>query len=288
MGDQEYLLDNRAAEAGRRFEALSALFDPSTFRHLSELGIDRGWRCWEIGAGGTSVVRWLAERAGPTGRVLATDIDISWATHAAGPTVEVRCHDVARDEPPAELFDLVHARLVLVHVAERDRALRSMVQTLRPGGWLLIEDADPALQPLSCPDVHGSDQELANTIRQGFRALMSQRGVDLAYGRKLPRLLRDAGLVDVAADAYFPLALPACRPLETATINLIRDQLIGNGIATAEEIETHLANVAAGRLDLAQPPMISAWGRRPSSRSEGSRSAATPPLPRDARASGTG
>ena len=25
-----------------------------------------------------------------------------------------------------------------------------------------------------------------------------------------------------------------------------------------------LANVAAGRLDLAQPPMIAAWGRRPS------------------------
>ncbi|WP_431933895.1 methyltransferase domain-containing protein [Nonomuraea jabiensis] len=41
--------------------------------------------------------------------------------------VEVRRHDVARSDPPDEVFDLVHARLVLVHVADRDRALRSMI-----------------------------------------------------------------------------------------------------------------------------------------------------------------
>ena len=259
----EYLLDNRAVEAGKRFEALSALFDPSTFRHLTALGIEQGWRCWEVGAGGTPVVRWLSERVGPSGRVLATDIDVSWAASAAGANTEVRRHDVERDAPPAETFDLVHARLVLVHLRGRDRVLRSIIQTLRPGGWLVVEDADPALQPLSCPDEYGSDQALANRIRQGFRVLMSARGVDLAYGRKLPRLLRGAGLLDVGADAYFPVALPACATLEAATISLIRGQLIENDIATPEEIEAHLANVAAGRLDLAQPPMISAWGRRP-------------------------
>jgi SAM-dependent methyltransferase len=258
-----YLLDNRATEAGARFQALAELFDPSTFRHLSDVGLAEGWRCWEVGAGGPSVVRWLAGRVGPRGRVLATDIDVSWAREAAGASVEVRRHDVARDPAPEQAFDLVHARLVLVHVPDRDAALRNMAGALRPGGWLVIEDADPGLQPLSCPDVQGPAQELANRLRTGFRTLMAQRGVDLEYGRKLPRLLRGAGLVDVAADAYFPLAHPACLRLEAATIRLIRDGLVSHGIATAEEIERHLANVAAGRLDLAQPPMITAWGRRP-------------------------
>lgn len=263
MADHGYLLDNRAVEAGHRFDALSRIFNPSTFRHIDDLGIAAGWRCWEVGAGGASVVRWLAERVGPEGRVLATDIDVSWAQEAAGPTVEVRKHDVAGDEPPAGTFDLVHARLVLIHVVDRDQALRSMAKVLRPGGWLILEDADPALQPLSCLDVQGPAQELANRLRTGFRALLSQRGVDLEYGRKLPRLLRDAGLTDVAADAYFPVALPACAELEIATINLIRESLITHGVAQAGEIDRHLANVAAGRLDLAQPPMITAWGRRP-------------------------
>jgi len=263
VNPNQYLLDNQAPEAGDRFAAFADLFDPPTFRHMTRLGLSTGWHCWEVGAGGTSVIRWLAEQVGPTGRVLATDIDVTWARDAAGANLEVRRHDVVRDEPPGEAFDLVHARLVLVHLPDRDRALRSMIHALKPGGWLLIEDADPALQPLSCIDVTGPEHELANRIRQGFRSLLAARGADLAFGRKLPRLLREAGLADVAADAYFPVALPACIPLERATITLIRGELIAHGIATADEIDRHLANVSAGRLDLAQPPMISAWGRRP-------------------------
>jgi hypothetical protein len=137
-----------------------------------------------------------------------------------------------------------------------------MVDALRPGGVLLVEDADPALQPLSCLEEIGPPQVLANRIRRGFRALLAERGVDLSYGRTLPRRLRAAGLVSVAADAAFPVTHPACNALETATINLIRDQLLDHEIATEAEVAEHLDNVAAGRLDLTQPPMISCWGRK--------------------------
>jgi SAM-dependent methyltransferase len=279
-----YLLDNQQVEAGTRFGALSTIFDPWTFRHIDDLGIGAGWSCWEVGAGGPSVPRWLAERVGPTGRVLATDLDTSWlatdptpgdpsADSGATPRVsgftagdgrvEVRRHDVARDPAPAETFDLVHARLVLVHVADRDAALRTMIETLRPGGWLFLEDADPALQPLICPDEYGPEQRLANRLRTGFRALLKARGADLAYGRRLPRLLRSAGLANVEADAFFPITSPACDVLEAATVEQIRDRLVSEGLATEDEIDRHLASVRAGRLDLATAPMISAWGRRP-------------------------
>jgi SAM-dependent methyltransferase len=257
-----YLLDNQQAEAGERFDALSAIFDTSTFRHIDNLGIRSGWQCWEVGAGGPSVPRWLAGRVARAGRVLATDIDVSWTRQAQSPLIEVRRHDVAADDPPAEAFDLVHARLVLVHVADRGQALRSMISVLRPGGWLLVEDADPALQPLICPDESGPAQQLANRLRAAFRKMLAQRGADLSYGRKLPRLLREAGLAEVAADAFFPLASPACTELEAATVRQIRAGLIAGGYATANEIDQHLSNIATGELDLATAPMISAWGRR--------------------------
>ena len=264
MSRERYLLSNDAPEAMDRFTAFTTLFDPATFRHLDGLGLAPGWRCWEVGAGGTSVVDYLSERVGPTGHVLATDINLSWAAGTAGASnVELLEHDVAAGPPPDGPFDLVHARLVLVHVPERDRALVTMAAALRPGGVLLVEDADPALQPLSCLEEIGPPQVLANRIRRGFRSLLAERGVDLAYGRTLPRRLRTAGLVQVAADAAFPVSDPACNHLETATINLISDQLLDHGIATEDEIARHLANVAAGTLDLAQPPMISCWGRRP-------------------------
>jgi ubiquinone/menaquinone biosynthesis C-methylase UbiE len=263
MPDTDYLLENRKTEAAQRFASLSALFDPGTFRQFDACGMTAGWRCWEVGTGGPGLVRKIAERVGDAGHVLATDIDDSWTREAATSNVDVRKHDVAGDPPPGGLFDLVHARLVLVHVREREHAFRNMLSVLKPGGWLVIEDADPALQPLSCIDVYGPEQELANRIRSGFRALLSKRGADLSFGRKLPRMFREAGLADMAAEAYFPIAMPECVPLEMATITMIRGDLLGHGIATEAEIEQHLDNVRTGALDLSQPPMISVRGRKP-------------------------
>jgi SAM-dependent methyltransferase len=261
-GNGEYLLDNQQAEAGQRFDALSELFNPSTFRHAQAVGIGAGWRVWEVGAGSPSVPAWFAEQVGAGGRVLATDIDTRWLD-SGDPAYEVLRHDVGAEPPPSGSFDLVHSRLVLVHLPQRARALAAMVAALRPGGWILLEEADPALQPLVCPDRVGPEQELANTLKRGFRALLEARGVDLAYGRTLPRLLRDVGLVTVQSDAYFPMGGPACSELERATVEQVRDALIAAGIATAAEIKLHLRNVASGHLDLATSPMVSAWGRRP-------------------------
>src|SRR5215217_8216005 len=112
--DDGYLLSERA---GRRLAALASLFDASTFRHLSAVGLAPGWRVWEVGAGGPSVPTWLAGRVGTSGRVLATDIDTRWLDGTPG--VDVLRHDVAAEPPPDGPFDLVPARLVLVHVPDR-------------------------------------------------------------------------------------------------------------------------------------------------------------------------
>jgi len=256
-----YLLANQQVEAGQRLDALSVLFDPSTFRHIAALGLAPGWRVWEVGSGGANVPTWLAGQVGRQGRVLATDLDTSWiANHTR--SFEIVTHDVGSDPPPAGPFDLVHARLVLVHVERRVAAIAAMASVLAPGGWLLLEEADPMLQPLVCPDESGPEQALANRLKHGFRSLLAERSVDLAFGRRLPRLLREAGLVQVESDAYFPMGGPACNELERATLEQVRDRLLTANLATQAEITEHLANVAAGRLDLATSPMISAWARK--------------------------
>jgi len=261
--DEGYLLNNQQPQAGVRFDALSELFDPSTFAHLSRLGVTDGWRCWEVGAGARSLPAWLAARTRPSGWVLATDIDLSWLDGPGIDNLQIQRHDVGTEPPPATGLDLVHARLVLTHVPQRRHALNSMIAALRPGGWLLLEEADPALQPLLCLEDQGPEQQLANRLRRGFRSLMAGRKVDLAYGRTLPRQLREHGLVDVGADAYFPITAPACTVLERATVTQIRNQLIDHDIATAADIDQHLDNLDAQRIsDLATSPMISAWGRK--------------------------
>ena len=257
-----YLLDNRQAEAGERFEALSELFDPVTFRHLAAVGVGPGWACWEVGAGGASVPRWLARQVGESGRVLATDLDTRWLP-AGEAGFEVLRHEVGVDPVPPGAFDLVHARLLLVHLPRRAEVLASLVGALRPGGWLVIEDADTALQPLVCLDEYGPEQQLANRVQAAFRSLLAARGADLAFGRTLPRLLREAGLEDVRADGFFPVSTPVRQSLQAATVRQVRDGLLAAGLVSEAEIDQHLADLATGQLDLATAPLISAWGRKP-------------------------
>ena len=40
------------------------------------MGLAEGWHVLEVGAGGGSMARWLSEQVGPSGRVMATDIDL--------------------------------------------------------------------------------------------------------------------------------------------------------------------------------------------------------------------
>ncbi|MFI7229519.1 methyltransferase domain-containing protein [Nonomuraea angiospora] len=167
--------------------------------------------------------------------------------------------------PQPGAFDLVHARLVLVHVhvhvhvPDRARALATMVAALRPGGRLLVEDADTELQPLACLDEAGPAQQRANRLRRAVRELMTRRGADLRYGRTLPRALRAAGLVDVAAAGCFPVGGVACDRLETATVRMVRAELLAAGPADDAEIDAHLAAIDAGELDLTLAPLTAAW-----------------------------
>ncbi|MFB9238665.1 methyltransferase domain-containing protein [Plantactinospora siamensis] len=260
--EHRYLLDNARVEAGERFGWLAELFDGVTRGHLDRLGVTAGWRCWEVGAGGRSIPEALATAVGPTGHVLATDINPSWLDPNAG--YEVRRHDIVADPPPQPgTFDLVHARLVLVHVPDRARALATMAAALRPGGWLLVEDADTELQPLACLDEIGPAQRRANELRRAVRELMTRRGADMRYGRTLPRALRAAGLADVRAAGYFPVGGAVCGRLEAATVRMVRAELIAAGLADDAGIDAHLAAIDAGELDLTLAPLISAWGRRP-------------------------
>ena len=140
--NSDYLLDNADPRAERRFDALGDLFDARTIEYLAGIGVARGWSCWEVGAGGGSIAEWLAGAVAPTGSVLATDLDLRRLSATAVPGLTATSHDVVHDEIATGAYDLVHARLLLVHLPERERVLDSLVGSLRPGGWVVIEDFD--------------------------------------------------------------------------------------------------------------------------------------------------
>src|SRR6266511_2347306 len=147
------------ADAAEQFDALQTVLDPLTTARLTELGIAPGARCWEAGAGGGSIARWLADRVGPAGLDVATDRDTSQLRPSGN--LHVDRHDLREHSvPDGGPFDLVHARLVLLHLPQRREILHRLIAATKPGGWLLIEEFDCTVTPHVLHAPSADDAEL--------------------------------------------------------------------------------------------------------------------------------
>ncbi len=136
-----------------RLRLLEEYHDPLTISQLDAIGVGEGWYCLDVGAGGGSVTRLLAERVGRTGSVLAVDLDTSLLDELASDRVEVRRHNLMADSLPPAAFDLVHARLLLMFLSPRLGALQRLVSAARPGGWVVLIAPDFTPVALSPPSV---------------------------------------------------------------------------------------------------------------------------------------
>lgn len=252
-----------ATNAATRFSAISALFDATTRRHLLERGLTAGWHVLEVGGGGGSIAAWLGGQVGPAGRVIVTDVDTVFLERLKQPNVEIRRHDVTRDPLPSGAFDLIHTRLVLIHLPERDDVLRRLSAALKPGGWLVCEEFDSASM---LPDPIGIPGEVRLKTFEAMGRLNEQRGVERRYGRLLFGRFRDLSLVEVGAEGRLSVALPHSEltTLFKASYELRRDAMVGAGYITDEEFDRDLARMTDPDFVMPSPVMWTAWGRRAS------------------------
>jgi SAM-dependent methyltransferase len=134
-----YGIDPSWGQEQRRLALIEKCYDPMTIARLTALGVAAGWRCLEIGAGGGSIARWLRDRVGPEGRVVAIDLDTRRL--ADEPGIEARQADIMSDEIERDAFDLVHCRLLLHHLRGKQvEAVRRMASTLRLGGIFIASE----------------------------------------------------------------------------------------------------------------------------------------------------
>jgi ubiquinone/menaquinone biosynthesis C-methylase UbiE len=262
--ESNYLLDNANERAGTRMDVLARLFDATTHRVLEGVGITAGWRCLEIGGGGGSIARWMAGRVGPKGQVLCTDLDtriIEQGRASAPANLEVVRHDIANDPLPAQSFDLIHARLVFLHVIERERALESVVQAIKPGGWLVIEDFDVASVT---PDMRINKFETPLPTSEAVRKYLT-RNQDGYFGRRLYGRFRELGLVDVDAEGRSVMFTRRNGGADLMRVNFeqIGKDVIAAGLITRQQIDADFATIEREDFAIPSPTMWSVTGRRP-------------------------
>lgn len=173
----------------RRLQVMEQMLDPDEIRVLGGLGIQPSWHCLELGAGAGSIARWLAEQC-PTGWVVATDVDMSFLDQSRLPNLQVVKQDVEREEFQPESFDLVHARALFMHLANRDAVLSRAVSWLKPGGWLAVSEAD--MFPVDSTP-HPAMKQMWAAVEQLFKS----QGANPRWARRLSILLGQAGLVDI-------------------------------------------------------------------------------------------
>lgn len=228
-GDTRYVFDNDSVHAVEQHRCLAEMLDPMTTARLARLGVADGWRCLEVGAGGGSVAGWLAHRVAPTGQVLATDIKPGRIPPA--PCLRVRQHDIVCDPLPENTFDLIYARLVLIHLPERQVVLNKLVRALRPGGWLQLDEFDLSYGPaLLTPGVRA--RELYEAFLAAKIRMMDAAGADGTWGQRVPQAMWDAGLVDIDTEVELQLwhgGSPGTR-LQIQHTHHLREKLLAAGM----------------------------------------------------------
>lgn len=257
-----YSLDNSNREAPSRLSALSGLFDQGTVRHLEDCGVREGWRCLEVGGGGGSITSWLANRVGGSGHVLVTDIDPRFLEPLEAPNVEVRKHNIVTDPLPDRAFDLIHARLVLVHLPERERVLSRLASALKPGGWLIDEELDSA-SLLPDPAVFPGEVRLKTQL--AVMRWLEDRGVERQFGRRLYGRLRAHGLVKVGAEGRLSMWRGGSSDISLMRANFkqLRPVLLEAGYITEREFDQDLLRLGDPDFMTPSPIMWTAWGALP-------------------------
>ena len=200
--------------------------------------------------------RWLLDRIG----VRPGD---GSSMSAAVPNTRFALGDAYATGLPRGVFDFAHARLLLINLTDPARALAEMVALVRPDGIVDVQDIDQV--PWLCEPPHPAWDALVATFLLVWRA----NGLDPLIGRRLPALLRSAGLVDVEVEAHARADPPGAyhRKHRPGIIEAIRGEIVERGLFAERELAA-LTGALNRRLDgprtvVTRPLLFQAWGRKP-------------------------
>lgn len=265
----QYFLGYSGAEQARLQQQAEQLADEAAWL-FDQVGPLEGCRVVEIGCGTRGCLDALAERVGTAGSVVgverseeSAEVARKLVTDRGLPNVKVLQGDGRSTGLPRAEFDLATARLVLVNVPQPEEIVDEAVALVRPGGAVTLHEADWVAHVCDPP------LEAWTRLLEVLEAYSRLHGIDLFVGRRLPRLLRDAGLVDVGSRAIVHTYEPGHgrRSILSDFVDNLRARILEQGLVADGELDDLQAALKA-HLDDPDTYVIShlfvqAWGRKP-------------------------
>jgi 2-polyprenyl-3-methyl-5-hydroxy-6-metoxy-1,4-benzoquinol methylase len=258
-----YSFDNDDREAVDRHNYLGEILDELTVSRLAGIGDLTGKRFLEIGAGGGGVARWMADQAGPTGRVLATDINPRHIPPYPG--VSVLRHDLTTEKIPDGPWDVIHGRLVLLHLPEREEILIRLAEALAPGGSLVLEEWETTFRKLVLAAPDAESAALFDLYHELLvERILPAKGNSPSWASRVHSAMLDAGLTDVdtVVTSSSWTGGTAGALIIAANIAQLREEFLAVGM-TATQLEQVARLVNDPRIVLRSHFTYSTVGRRP-------------------------
>lgn len=217
----------------------------------------------EAGPGAGGVLKWMLKVVGKTGKVVAVDLDTRFIDRIQHSSLKAIKGDMTQIDLGEGQFDIIHERYVLMHMPGFLDVLRKMTEALKPGGWILLEDAE-----FSAARMETQDHEMAKSfedLREAIKRLFAKKGNDYSFGGKLRGVLSQLGFGNIQEEVYAPLENGGGGTAEVMRHSTLQlwNQYLQTGAVTEVGLQTYV-NIAG---DPDQKAVfystVSVWGQKP-------------------------
>ncbi|MBA4749239.1 MAG: class I SAM-dependent methyltransferase [Alphaproteobacteria bacterium] len=207
--DQTYALEVGTA-GHQRLDLQHDILKENSIKCLTQAGLKPGHVVWDIGCGNGAMLPFLAQTVGGQGHVYALDqrggqLDLAKKrVQNAGLTnvIFFQGEIGMLRGLPAQAADLVHMRLLLMHVKNPRQIIRALLPLLKEGGVVVSQESIMSKSRDYMNDVsyHACIDALVN--------LGKALGVDYDIGGALATLYKEAGYKEVGVVFEKPEATP--------------------------------------------------------------------------------
>jgi SAM-dependent methyltransferase len=254
-------------EGRERLRLLARVLRPTTLSLFERIGIKPRMACLDVGCGGGDVAFELARLVGSGGKVVGIDRDETKLELARGQGVAERLGNVEFQTTEigsgqlGSAFDVVYARFLLTHLQDPLGALAKMLEALKPGGTLVVEDID-----FSGSFCHPHSAAYCRYVELYTQAVQ-RGGADPNIGPRLPAMLMNVGCDKLQMNVVQPAGLDGeVKLLGPITMENIADAVLAAGLASVAEVEQVVTDLYAFARDprtvMGLPRIVQAWGRR--------------------------